>query len=553
MKSKILITKITALVFAILVLSSCKDFLDINDNPNSPSDVPLNQLLPSVELNAAFVTGNSGGMNGHLGTMMHHYVQRGNLNDYGAQGTDFNIAVVWNSNYTGSLTDIREMKRKATEEEKFHYLGIAEIIQVFLFSHMVDVWGDIPYFDANAGFANAYPSYDDDAAIYADLISQLDVAIANLAKGGPLPPGADDVIYGGDLAKWRRFAKSLKFKMLVQTRLVNDVQAEINQLITEDDMLRSTGEDDFQLDYGTSFAPENRNPGFAQEYAKGGANYYISPYFYEVMRSQDTFNHGGIQFGVPDPRIPYYFFNQLPAGSLDGDAENPCAYCPSNSGTSFLSIYAFSFNIDPNEGFSQASSQTIAGLYPLGGRFDDGLGGVASNASTLAAGDVTGPGTVPHRMLTYLELEYLKAELAQEGVIGSNARTHLESAIRASFAKVNEIAGNASAPTMDAATIDGYTNAVLGVYDAPPAGFTQLEIIMTQKWIATFGNALNTYNDYRRTGFPRLHDGNTDNLNVTKRSRDFPVSMPYEDTDLTINPNAPKQRVIATDRIFWDN
>jgi hypothetical protein len=81
----------------------------------------------------------------------------------------------------------------------------------------------------------------------------------------------------------------------------------------------------------------------------------------------------------------------------------------------------------------------------------------------------------------------------------------------------------------------------------------QMEIIMTEKWIASFGNALSIYNDYRRTGYPRLHDGNTDALPITVRGRDFPVSFPYDATELITNPNAPSQRVIATDKVFWDN
>jgi hypothetical protein len=67
-----------------------------------------------------------------------------------------------------------------------------------------------------------------------------------------------------------------------------------------------------------------------------------------------------------------------------------------------------------------------------------------------------------------------------------------------------------------------------------------------------WGYGIDSYNDYRRTGFPVLHDGNTDNLAVTTRTRSFPLSFPHELQDLITNPNAPPQRVISTDRVFWD-
>ena len=94
------------------------------------------------------------------------------------------------------------------------------------------------------------------------------------------------------------------------------------------------------------------------------------------MLGINTFHTNDLLVGIEDPRIPYYFFMQLGATADDSDAENPCAYCPSRSGTGFLSIWMFSFNIDPNEGFDQSSSQAVIGEYALGGKYDDGLGGV---------------------------------------------------------------------------------------------------------------------------------------------------------------------------------
>jgi len=202
----------------------------------------------------------------------------------------------------------------------------------------------------------------------------------------------------------------------------------------------------------------------------------------------------------------------------------------------------FSYNIDPNEGFDQASSQSIMGLYPIGGRYDFGTGGAAN---------FNGAGDVPQRILTYFQRKYIEAELALTGVSNGNARDAFEDAMEASFAKVNEVAANAGVPLISQTAIDAYMTSVLALYDAAD-GDGKLEHIITQKWIASYGYAIDPYNDYRRTGYPILHDGNTDDLNVTVRTREYALSFPWVSTNLEVNPNSPSQKLVNSYRVFWD-
>lgn len=538
---------ILASILLMFVMSSCSDYLDINRDPNNPTDVNLALLLPySQTAIVGAVDNTAGGLSSHTQTIMGQYVQRGFMSDYGLQPNDFPIQISWAQFYTESLTDLNLIVAKGTQQESWHYVGIAQVMKAYFFSVAVDLWGDVPFSEAGLGSDNPFPVYDPGDDVYDGIFALLDNAIANFELDAPAV--TSDLFYNGDPAQWKKLAKSLKLKLLNQVRMVQDVTAEATALVAEGDLILDI-EDDWELPYGTSISPENRNPGFVQEWTAGGQFYYIDPYFFETMRGTESFFPGGNIFeGITDPRIPYYFFNQL-ATANDAAAQNPCAYCPSKSGTPFLSIYAFSFNIDPNEGFDQGRSQTVPGLYPMGGRYNDGAGGVAANASTLTAGQVTGPGNVPQRLLTSFQTKYTLAELALAGVIPGNPRDYLEDAIRDSFAKVNEVATLGSAPEISTPTIDSYVNDILSVYDG---GGSELQVIMTQKWIASFGYGIDSYNDYRRTGFPVLHDGNTDNLVVTTRTRNFPVSFPHELQDLITNPNAPPQRVISVDRVFWD-
>lgn len=520
------------LLAAVFSLGSCDEFLDINKDPNSPTDVPLAQLLAAVEVRIGNATDHATGLSRFSHNYMQYTTIRGNINHNIITGNDFEATAPWDRAYLTLLTDARDLISKGTETESWHYVGIAQIIRAYMFSVLVDYYGDIPYFDANQGSANPTPEFNDGAAIYADLFDQIDEGIANLAKSSTLSPGSDDVIYNGDLNKWRKFAKTLKLKMYNTIRLVQDVSGPVQALLAEGDLISSAA-DDFEIQYGTSTAPDDRNQGYATEYAIG-SHTNVNPYFYEVMRGEDKFGHGGNIFnGVEDPRIPYYFYNQIKPGE---DPENPPAYI--NASTGFLSIYSFSYNIDPNEGYDQGASQTVMGLYPVGGRYDEG-DGVTINFNGYGAG--------PLRLLPYMNRLFIEAELAAAGVTSGNAQTLLQNAIKAAFAEVNAIASAAGAPQIPATTIDDYVAKIDANYASNP-----MRVIMTQKWIANFGCPIDVYSDHRRTGYPTLHDGNTDTEIVTERTRDWIVSLPYSTADLDLYANPPAQRNPYLSRVFWD-
>jgi len=539
MKTSKLYSIILLITFILTV--SCDDLLDINEDPSNPTSVPLNLLLPATNLDIGGALGtHTGGLSGGVtSAYVHHTVERGNqLNDYAIAQSNFRIITPWRSFYNRALTDLEEMIALGTEEEAWAYVGIAQILKAWSYHIIVDMWGTAPLTEAIQGANFPNPGYDDGEFIYDEMLVLLDTALVNLERISVQSPASDDLFYNGDISKWRKLAKTIKLKMYNQIRLVRDVSSEVSTLLAEDDLISSAA-DDFQLQYGGSSNPDNRNPGYAQEYAPAGQSYYVSPFIFEMMNGIDTFGHGNdLLDGITDPRIPYYWFNQLTTPGDDGQAQNPCSYCPSRTGTTFLSIWMFSFNIDPNEGFAQGNSQSVMGLYPLGGRYDDGNGG-ATNFNGVA--------TTPQRLLTYYDRLFIEAELIQAGVTSGDARTTFEQAMRAAFAKVDEYASAGGAPTMDAQEVDDYINLILEAYDEG----RQLEHIITQKWLANFGKSFDAYTDFRRTGFPQLHDGNTDNLNVTVRGREFTNALPYSDAEITSNANAPNQRAL-TDRVFWD-
>jgi hypothetical protein len=250
----------------------------------------------------------------------------------------------------------------------------------------------------------------------------------------------------------------------------------------------------------------------------------------------DTACQNNLMVGINDPRIPYFFYNQLGPNEA---AENPTSYLDG----SFLSIWFASYDKDPNEGFDQGKSQTLVGLWPVGGAYDNGVGVNADLNSGLK-------GAGAQRVLTAADINFIRAELALTKNTGEQPKALFEAGMRSSFAKINVVAGLAGAPKIAEDAITAYVNKVLALFDAGDEN-KKLELILTQKWIHGFGNGTEAYNDIRRTGYPQICDPSMDPNPFSIQSRPYPVSLLYNSDDLSTNPNAT-QRNQYTDKVFWD-
>ena len=214
---------------------------------------------------------------------------------------------------------------------------------------------------------------------------------------------------------------------------------------------------------------------------------------------------------------------------------------------------------------------TCIGLYPVGGRFDTGAGGVLN-----PGGKISGNGIAPDRMLQAYSVPFMKAELVlTEGVAG-DAKQLLEDGIKASIHHVNAVAkaSDPTVPAIDQTAIDALLLGVGTVYNAAATNDKKLEIVMTEKWIANFFNSVEAYNDIRRTGYPVLFKGNNERKIYTPYDQtveakplseplaydcsvilDYPRIMWYPDGETQLN-NANinnKTRVVSDyTNVFWD-
>ena len=571
----------------IVILSSCKkDFLDINTDPNNPTDAPIDLLLPTAERTLgdalAMGSGDNGGLSQILEVYVHRITTREEADQYGAQGNEFFTSLAWPKFYSSSpppgaseplhgiLQNLDEIIKKSTEDNNLYYRGIAKVLKAYTFSQLVDAFGDVPFSEANKlddpENPIIYPKFDDDAEIYPQLLVMLDEALADLgsADGGPLQPGDDDVIYGGDIELWMKAANTIKLKLYTQTRLVINVGTEVNALLGAPENLIASTSESFLLPYGTLGATDDRNPAYGEYFATQRSN-HISPWFYEILKGRNTL----INNGNPDPRVPYYFYNQLRA---DEPPENQTEYRDG----AFATIYFGS--VGPDRDRNNQNTLTTLGVYPAGGRFDDGEGGGPVN--TTGVDGQSGTGAAPYRFITYADRLYLEAELIQAGLVAGDARAVLEKAVLESFRMVDAVVGYASLNQTVPALVDGatptpevqtYIDKVLAEFDGGTAA-KKMQVIMTQKWIQSFGSAVDSYSDYRRTGYPIMWDpsntsmapggfiqppANGDPFQDTQKavpvllSRTYPYTLPWVDDELETNPNAPDQKDPQTFKPFW--
>ena len=378
---------------------------------------------------------------------MHQHSTREEPDQYDMKGNDGIITISWSGlHYT--ITDLDVIINQATAERRFVYAGIAKILRAYTFSQMVDVWGDVPFSEFNK-FKEGIkqPKFDDDAAIYPQLIAQIDAGIADINNPAlnPSKPGADDVIYGGNTGRWIKAANTLKLKLYTQLRKIQNVTPQVTALLSNPANLINSVNESFVIPFGTALLTD-RNPGFA-DYSATQRTEHVSPWLYEIMKGYNP-----VFSGITDPRIPYYIYNQL---KITQATPNTAEYRDGN----FVSMYFGSVGSDRNG--SQQNGISLFGIYPVGGRYDDGQGGTATANS--------GTGAAPYKLITYADRLYLEAELINTGVIAGDARAVFSAAMAASMAQVDYVITNYVKPTQTVPVLGAqttYINAILALYDA---------------------------------------------------------------------------------------
>ncbi|GGG51866.1 SusD/RagB family nutrient-binding outer membrane lipoprotein [Hymenobacter glacieicola] len=299
-------TKYLAVVATLGLATACDDFLDINQDPNSILTPPTNNLLVAAETNLGFLMGSD--LHRYTSLFAQQFAGQGGLvqpvdyDRYIITATDMNN--LWRTSiYANAQADMKKLIEQ-TQSSSPKYAGISKIMQAFLFAVTTDAFGDIPYSQALQFEAQLQPTYDKSEDVYKGLITLIDDGVADLDKQSVLTPGADDLLYNGDLTKWKKLANALKLRLYVHyyPKFAATATSNINTLLSSGAPLMTSVSDNFQLNFQ---ALANRTNPIDQFEPRRPNQFFPSATLVNLMN------------GKSDPRRTTYF-TESPAGQYTG-------------------------------------------------------------------------------------------------------------------------------------------------------------------------------------------------------------------------------------------
>ena len=563
MNYKKILPAILGILFIAGFASCKKQFEKLLVNPNYPSastaDVDL--YLNEVQLDFNTFWTSAGDYGAQL-SRHQHWNGPFYRNGYTPSSFDFQ----WTIAYTGVITNSNALIPLAQSQRKYLQSGIARILKAYTLATLVDNFGDVPFSEANLGNDNTIPKVDGGASVYAGVQTLLDSAIADLAKPNAATFKGNDLFYNGSKANWVTLAKTLKLKFYMQTRLVDaSAKANIQALVTENNLIQTDAQD-FVFRYGTSVtAPDSRHSHYGSDYTNNGNGEYLSNYFMWMVSTQ---KYAGVVNLKGDPRLRYYFYRQVGNYSWATSSTCPCFAKSQFGSSSFPSWYPSVPDQTPyctvgkgyhgrdhgdnSGGPPDANYTTAMGVYPAGGQFDANQ--FAAVTSTMGG---QGAGINPIWLSSFTA--FLEAEAALElGITTSpgTARELLSAGITASINKVLAFPATVNvtpdpAYVPPASETSSYISLVLNNYDTATTDDSRLNIIMSEYYIALWGNGVEAYNNLRRTGKPASAQIAVAIANPGLFMRSFF----YPSVFVNRNSSAPPQKDPGNvaNKVFWDN
>lgn len=566
-------TFIKLFILVAFITSSCETIdLDQTDNPSTVSSDLLNPTFAFnyVQLQLPNFVDETNQFTQRVTRQM--AMTGGNTYDNAFAPVNFNSH--WSAGFN-ILNAVKTMEPKAIETNNNYALGASKVIRCYILMTFVDMYGKIPYSEALQGSANITPKFDNDEVVYESVLNELDAAIEILKLPTPGTAIVQDLYYSSQ-SSWIKLANTLKLKMYnncnrLTTVGSKNVAAEMNAIITDGNYI-TVPADDFVFKYGNSrFTPNTRHPLYNDQYEAGGGA-YLGNYFMWAMTTEK--GSSGIYsnpifpntIGDPgDPRVPYYFFRQ------DADPGNedtftvpgrtrPEHYNNIKYNSFFVNIIRTPYTVSnwfvggiAADGFlgrdhgnntgipPDANVRTVAGVYPIGGMY-----GSATSVQTNGNKGKLGAGIMPILLSSFVH--FMKAEAMQRNIIAGNPQAELETAVTQSITKTTTLF--ADYPVLSTAQQTTLANKKQKYIDFINAVFSsenndrKLELIIKEYYLASWGNGIEPYNNYRRTGYPSNFQPT-----LEPESGAFFNCALYSGNAVNNNPNTPEND--RRRKVFW--
>jgi hypothetical protein len=537
MKKKIFLA---ASVSIALLGSGCKkDFVAINTNPNAVS--ASQEQYASLFTNAILITsGNSDGnayedwrgnliyaacMIQHLSSTVgywdgdKYFDDASYLSAYWDQ--DFGpIASGVNNENTNSapvtnLVDVVYNTQNDTAQVNLY--NMARIFKVFLFQRLTDMYGDIPYSQAGLGYISGItePVYDKQQAIYMSMLNQLDSA-ATALNPSAANPGVADIIYGGNVAEWQKFAYSEMVRIAMRLSKVDptDAQAWVQKAVAGGTF--ASNADNAFITHQS--APAN---GSGSQVANGSGLVFI---YNDAAAAHLSETFVNFLSSTNDPRLSFL-------GTVISDDASPL---PSEMGDTAAADQLGQPNgYDVNGGSTDISK---AANYPGNQNKYSYV-----NRYTFARSNA------PSFFVTYGETQLLLAEAAQRGWISGSAATYYANGVTGAMEMLGLQAG--AGPSTAQATAYVAANPLI-------AG-SALQMINDQYWVASFMDETESWANWRRSGYPALtavsYTGNATNGTIPRRYTYSTVEAATNAANYSAAVAGLANGDKMTSRVWWDS
>jgi hypothetical protein len=461
---KILKLYILFFVFLLTSASCTKDFEEINTDPNRPKEVYPGSILGQLQYK--FVSTTISGAREFTHELMQVTAPRQSpVNGTHRYAVTPNSGTsLWNNIYS-YMTDVEDLIAISEKLNEPNYKAIALIYRAWGFSILTDVFRDIPYLEAMKAGEGVYkPRFDDQKTIYTNILQDLEAANDLLDESKALTFGGD-LVYNSTavtngkssgISNWKKFANSLRLRLLLR-------------------ILKRDGEVNVSQQINSILADPAKYPVFTANNEEAILRFPGSfPYFNPYYNARTLDWREGTYYTK-------YFINQL------NEVEDPRR-----------AVWATQVKVgDKNvyQGIESGYTSEVIYVVNRNSSYTDAL-------KTLPQLGV---------MMTYAEVEFIKAELALKGfATGKTSRAHYESGITASMVQWGA--------TMPA----GFLEKEGVVYKAEASAEDQLKQIMLQKYFALYFNDYQAWFEKRRTGLPELPRGNG-----IPQENQFPSRIPY--------------------------
>ncbi|MDN3595426.1 SusD/RagB family nutrient-binding outer membrane lipoprotein [Zunongwangia endophytica] len=504
------------LLIGALSFQSCdEDFEELNVDPTKTTEMDLSYKFPSAVLYVSGQRYESWRANLiYSSTMIQHIANTETYwsGDKYLLNTAYAEAF-WTAMYPQAIKSIEDMKyglEQMGDSTSVDY-AIVNTLGVYQYQKITDLYGDVPYSEAGKAFIDGdfRPAYDPQEDIYADMLNKLEASAAIFEAGGTSTLGSADILFGGDVNKWRKWANSLMLRLAMRMTKVDESAAqEWAQKAIEGGVMESNDDIAYVVHEEGNGIVQNGN---GETFTADG-----------TPRMSDTF----IEFLQDDPRLTIY--SSLPENTGEEDAD----------GNAILRSDEERLDPDAQIGLPNGLDGTL--LRELTGETD------TQDYSEPNRLYMTSE-AAPMFFQTYAEVEFMLAEAAfRWGIAGGDAEAHYNAGVRAAMNYLELYSPNAA---ISEAEIDEYLE------DNAYAEEDALEQINTQYWAATFLNEIESYSNWRRSGFPDLtpvnYPGNVTNGTIPRRL----TYMTSEQSTNAENYNAAVQSQgpdLLTTRIWWD-